>query len=37
MTFDRGVTVFLLTLTMCALSGFLALRKVRRLDPAEVF
>jgi putative ABC transport system permease protein len=37
MTFDRAVTVFLLTLAMCALSGFLALRKVRRLDPAEVF
>jgi putative ABC transport system permease protein len=29
--------VFGLTLAMCALSGFLALRKVRRLDPAEVF
>lgn len=37
MTLDRGITVFVLTLTMCALSGFLALRKVRRLDPAEVF
>jgi ABC-type antimicrobial peptide transport system permease subunit len=29
--------VFVLTLAMCALSGLLALRKVRRLDPAEVF
>jgi putative ABC transport system permease protein len=37
LTTDRAVTVFLLTLAMCALSGFLALRKVRRLDPAEVF
>jgi ABC-type antimicrobial peptide transport system permease subunit len=24
-------------LAVCALSGFLALRKVRKLDPAEVF
>jgi putative ABC transport system permease protein len=37
LTTDRAVTVFLLTLAMCALSGFLALRKVRKLDPAEVF
>jgi putative ABC transport system permease protein len=37
MTSDRAITVFLLTLGMCALSGFLALRKVRKLDPAEVF
>lgn len=37
LTADRAVTVFLLTLAMCALSGFLALRKVRKLDPAEVF
>jgi putative ABC transport system permease protein len=37
LTTDRALTVFVLTLVMCALSGFLALRKVRRLDPAEVF
>jgi putative ABC transport system permease protein len=37
LTPERTVTVFLLTLGMCAFSGFLALRKVRRLDPAEVF
>jgi putative ABC transport system permease protein len=37
LTLDRALTVFLLTLAMCAISGFLALRKVRRLDPAEVF
>jgi putative ABC transport system permease protein len=36
-TTDRAVTVFLLTLAMCAISGMLAVRKVRRLDPAEVF
>jgi putative ABC transport system permease protein len=33
----RGLSVFLLTLGMCLLSGFLALRRVRKLDPAEVF
>ena len=36
-TQDRAITVFLLTLAMCAVSGLLAVRKVRRLDPAEVF
>ncbi len=36
-TFDRAATVFVMTLTMCAISALLALRKVRRLDPAEVF
>jgi putative ABC transport system permease protein len=36
-TQDRAVTVFVLTLAMCAISGLLAVRKVRRLDPAEVF
>ena len=34
---ERAVTVFVLTLTMCAISALLAVRKVRRLDPAEVF
>jgi putative ABC transport system permease protein len=36
-TQDRALTVFLMTLAMCAISGLLAVRKVRRLDPAEVF
>jgi putative ABC transport system permease protein len=36
-TQDRALTVFLMTLGMCALSGLLAVRKVRRLDPADVF
>jgi len=36
-TQDRIVLVFLLTLAMCAISGLLAMRKVRRLDPADVF
>ncbi len=37
LTFDRAMTVFLLTLAMCALSGLLAMRKVHKLDPADVF
>jgi putative ABC transport system permease protein len=37
LTWERGVAVLLLTFAMCALSGLLALRKVRTLDPAEVF
>lgn len=37
LTVDRAVTVLLMTLAMCAISGLLAVRKVRRLDPADVF
>jgi putative ABC transport system permease protein len=37
LTAGRALLVFGLTLLMCGLSGLLALRKVRRLDPAEVF
>ena len=37
LTAGRAATVLALTLAMCVISGFLALRKVRRLDPAEVF
>ena len=36
-TQERAITVFLMTLTMCAISALLAVRKVRRLDPADVF
>jgi putative ABC transport system permease protein len=36
-TQERAITVFLMTLAMCAISALLAVRKVRRLDPAEVF
>ena len=36
-TQDRATTVLLMTLSMCAISSLLALRKVRRLDPADVF
>ncbi len=37
MTGSRAILVLLLTLVMCAVAGLLATRKVRRLDPAEVF
>jgi putative ABC transport system permease protein len=37
LTQQRAGTVLVLTLFMCAISALLALRKVRRLDPAEVF
>jgi putative ABC transport system permease protein len=37
LTQERAITVFLMTLAMCALSGLLAVRKVGRLDPADVF
>lgn len=37
LTLDRSITVFLLTLIMCAISGLLAVRKIWRLDPADVF
>jgi len=36
-TQDRALTVFLMTLAMCAISAMMAVRKVRRLDPADVF
>lgn len=34
---EIGVGVFVLTLTMCCLSGLMALRKLHRVDPAEIF
>jgi putative ABC transport system permease protein len=37
MTLTLGALVLLLTLAMCSLSGFIALRKVRSADPAEIF
>ena len=37
MTETRAVMVLLITIGMCALSGLLALRKLRSADPAEVF
>jgi putative ABC transport system permease protein len=37
MTAQRAVLVFLFTLLMCGVSGWLATAKLRRLDPAEIF
>jgi putative ABC transport system permease protein len=37
MTTQRAVLVFVFTLAMCGLSGWLATGKLRRLDPAEIF
>jgi putative ABC transport system permease protein len=37
MTSERGVMVYVLTFGMCVLSGALALRRLRRADPAEIF
>lgn len=36
-TLSRAIVVLLMTLVMCAISALLAVRKVRRLDPADVF
>jgi len=37
LTPEIGVGVFVLTLTMCCASGVMALRKLQRVDPAEIF
>ena len=37
MSVQSALGVFVLTLAMCAGSGLLALRKLRAVDPAEVF
>jgi putative ABC transport system permease protein len=37
MTASRAVLVFLFTLAICGISGWLATAKLRRLDPAEIF
>ena len=37
MTLERGVVVYLLTVGMCVLSGALALRRLSKADPAEIF
>jgi putative ABC transport system permease protein len=37
MSTGSALSVFALTVTMCAVSGILALRKLRAADPAEVF
>lgn len=37
MTVESALGVFALTLAMCAVSGLLALRRLKAVDPAEVF
>lgn len=37
MTVRRAVSVFILTLLMCSVSGAIALRKLRTADPADIF
>ncbi|WP_199197690.1 ABC transporter permease DevC [Chroococcidiopsis sp. CCALA 051] len=37
MTASRAVMVFLLTVLMCFISGFIAVRKLRSADPADIF
>jgi putative ABC transport system permease protein len=37
MTTERGVTVFILTVVMCVVSGAIAMRKVQAADPADIF
>lgn len=37
MNVGRALLVLVLTMGMCVLSGFIALRKVRSLDPADLF
>jgi putative ABC transport system permease protein len=37
MSVERGVAVLGLTIMMCAISGLIAVRKLRTADPAEIF
>jgi putative ABC transport system permease protein len=37
MTIDRQIIVFVSTVTMCSVSGFIAMQKLRRADPADLF
>lgn len=37
MTVDRAVTVLVLTILMCGMSGAIAIRKLNAADPADVF
>jgi putative ABC transport system permease protein len=37
MNLERAVVVLALTVAMCVVSGFIALRKIRSLDPADLF
>jgi putative ABC transport system permease protein len=37
MTTERAVTVFVMTIVMCTISGFVAMGKLRGADPADIF
>ena len=37
MPVERMATVYCLTVVMCVISGALAMRRLRRADPAEIF
>jgi putative ABC transport system permease protein len=37
MTAERAVTVFVMTIVMCTISGFVAMGKLRGADPADIF
>ncbi len=37
MKVERAITVFILTVTMCSISGAIAMGKLRKADPADVF
>jgi len=37
MTLERSVTVYALTIGMCAMAGALAMRRLKAADPAEIF
>lgn len=37
MTIHRAIVVFLLTVTMCSISGAIAMRKLSSADPADIF
>jgi putative ABC transport system permease protein len=37
MKFDRALIVLILTIVMCSISGFIAVRRLRKADPADLF
>jgi putative ABC transport system permease protein len=37
MNLDLALQVFLLNITMCVLSGAIAIKKLRTADPADIF
>ncbi|MDB9379968.1 FtsX-like permease family protein, partial [Nodularia sphaerocarpa] len=37
MSYGRAVTVLILTIIMCFVSGAIAVRKLRSADPADIF